>query len=46
MLAHWVSLLRLQGSPLTPPAIEQALHGDLELNTQGLIAWLQREKRQ
>jgi glyoxylase-like metal-dependent hydrolase (beta-lactamase superfamily II) len=46
MLAHWVSLLRLQGSTLTPAAIEQALHGDLELNTQGLIAWLQREKRQ
>ena len=46
MLAHWVSLLRLQGSALTPAAIEQALHGDLELNTQGLIAWLQREKRQ
>ena len=46
MLAHWVSLLRLQGSALMPAAIEQALHGDLELNTQGLIAWLQREKRQ
>lgn len=46
MLAHWVSLLRLQGSTLTPAAIEQALRGDLELNTQGLIAWLQREKRQ
>jgi glyoxylase-like metal-dependent hydrolase (beta-lactamase superfamily II) len=46
MLAHWVSLLRLQGSTLTPAQIEQALHGDLELNTQGLIAWLHREKRQ
>ncbi|HEY8053546.1 MAG: MBL fold metallo-hydrolase [Steroidobacterales bacterium] len=46
MLAHWVSLLRLQGSTLTAGAIEQALLGDLELNTQGLIAWLQREKRQ
>ncbi|GAC1453014.1 MAG: MBL fold metallo-hydrolase [Steroidobacteraceae bacterium] len=46
MLAHWVSLLRLQGSTLTAHDIEQALLGDLELNTQGLIAWLQREKRQ
>jgi glyoxylase-like metal-dependent hydrolase (beta-lactamase superfamily II) len=45
MLAHWVSLLRLQGSTLSAHAIEQALLGDLELNTQGLIAWLQREKR-
>jgi glyoxylase-like metal-dependent hydrolase (beta-lactamase superfamily II) len=46
MLAHWVSLLRLQGSTLSAHDIEQALLGDLELNTQGLIAWLQREKRQ
>jgi glyoxylase-like metal-dependent hydrolase (beta-lactamase superfamily II) len=45
MLAHWVSLLRLQGSTLSAHDIEQALLGDLELNTQGLIAWLQREKR-
>lgn len=45
MLAHWVSLLRLQGSTLGAHDIEQALLGDLELNTQGLIAWLQREKR-
>jgi glyoxylase-like metal-dependent hydrolase (beta-lactamase superfamily II) len=45
MLAHWVSLLRLQGSTLTAQKIEQALLGDLELNTQGLIAWLHREKR-
>lgn len=45
MLAHWVSLLRLQGSTLSAHDIEQALIGDLELNTQGLIAWLQREKR-
>lgn len=45
MLAHWVSLLRLQGSTLTAHDIEQALRGDLELNTQGLIAWLHKEKR-
>jgi glyoxylase-like metal-dependent hydrolase (beta-lactamase superfamily II) len=46
MLAHWVSLLRLQGSTLAAADIEKALSGDLELNTQGLIAWLKREKRQ
>jgi hypothetical protein len=40
-----VSLLRLQGSTLTAHDIEQALLGDLELNTQGLIAWLHKEKR-
>jgi glyoxylase-like metal-dependent hydrolase (beta-lactamase superfamily II) len=45
MLAHWVGLLRLQGSTLPAAQIEQALLGDLELNTQGLIAWLEREKR-
>ena len=45
MLAHWVGLLRLQGSTLPAAQIEHALQGDLELNTQGLIAWLEREKR-
>ena len=45
MLAHWVSLLRLQGSTLAPAEIEHALHGDLELNTEGLIAWLEKEQR-
>jgi glyoxylase-like metal-dependent hydrolase (beta-lactamase superfamily II) len=45
MLAHWVSLLRLQGSTLGAADIEGALRGDLELNTEGLITWLQREKR-
>jgi glyoxylase-like metal-dependent hydrolase (beta-lactamase superfamily II) len=44
MLAHWVALLKAQGTTLAPAQIEQALLGDLELNTQGLIAWLQREK--
>ncbi len=42
MLALWLQLAREQGCRLTDAGIEQALAGDLELNTQGLLAWLER----
>jgi glyoxylase-like metal-dependent hydrolase (beta-lactamase superfamily II) len=42
MLALWIELARREGSTLEPEALERALAGDLELNTQGLIAWLDR----
>jgi glyoxylase-like metal-dependent hydrolase (beta-lactamase superfamily II) len=42
MLALWLRLLRAQGCRLSDAGIEQALAGDLELNTQGLVAWLER----
>ncbi|HEV2227841.1 MAG TPA: MBL fold metallo-hydrolase [Steroidobacteraceae bacterium] len=42
MLALWLALARREGSTLEPQALERALEGDLELNTQGLIAWLDR----
>jgi glyoxylase-like metal-dependent hydrolase (beta-lactamase superfamily II) len=42
MLALWVKLLRAHGCRLTDAGIEQALTGDLDLNTQGLVAWLER----
>jgi glyoxylase-like metal-dependent hydrolase (beta-lactamase superfamily II) len=40
----WLSLAREHGVTLADSAIEQALDGDLTLNTQGLIAWLARTR--
>jgi len=42
MLALWRRLARDHGSRLSDSELEQALAGDLTLNTQGLIAWLTR----
>jgi hypothetical protein len=42
MLALWIELARREGSTLDAAALERALAGDLDLNTQGLIAWLDR----
>jgi glyoxylase-like metal-dependent hydrolase (beta-lactamase superfamily II) len=44
MLALWIELARREGSTLDTAALERALAGDLELNTQGLIAWLDRDR--
>jgi glyoxylase-like metal-dependent hydrolase (beta-lactamase superfamily II) len=46
MLALWIALARREGSTLEDAALEHALAGDLELNTQGLIAWLDRGTEQ
>ena len=43
MLELWIALARREGSTLEAGALERALAGDLELNTQGLIAWLDRD---
>jgi glyoxylase-like metal-dependent hydrolase (beta-lactamase superfamily II) len=42
MLALWLTLARRHGVVLSDAEIERALAGDLDLNTQGLIAWLER----
>jgi len=44
MLALWLKLARREGSRLADAEIGQALAGDLTLNTQGLISWLERER--
>ena len=44
MLELWIALARREGSTFDEREIEHALAGDLELNTQGLIAWLDRSK--
>jgi glyoxylase-like metal-dependent hydrolase (beta-lactamase superfamily II) len=45
MLALWLTLAREHGIRLSDADIEQALAGDLELNTQGLMVWLARSGR-
>jgi glyoxylase-like metal-dependent hydrolase (beta-lactamase superfamily II) len=42
MRALWLQLARAHGVTLADADIEQALSGDLTLNTQGLLAWLAR----
>jgi glyoxylase-like metal-dependent hydrolase (beta-lactamase superfamily II) len=42
MLELWIALAQREGSTLDEREIERVLANDLELNTQGLIAWLDR----
>jgi hypothetical protein len=44
MFALWLKLAREHGCTQTEAQIRQVLGGDLELNTQGLVVWLKREK--
>jgi glyoxylase-like metal-dependent hydrolase (beta-lactamase superfamily II) len=46
MLELWLDLARRHGSPLTDAEIEAVLENDLTLNTQGLMVWLDRLRRQ
>lgn len=41
----WLELLRRHGCTLSDARLDELLGPDLELNTQGLIAWLDRERR-
>jgi len=41
----WLNLAHAHGSVLSDPEIEKVLQGDLDLNTLGLIAWLDRQKK-
>lgn len=41
----WRELAVRHGCPLPPERVLELLEGDLELNTQGLIAWLERRRR-
>jgi hypothetical protein len=45
MRALWLALLRRHGCTLPNARIDEVLGTDLELNTQGLIAWLDRERK-
>src|SRR5437763_11387688 len=45
MLSQWLGLAREHGVKLGDAEIAGLLQGDLDLNTQGLIVWLDRRKR-
>jgi len=45
MLSLWIALAAREGSTLAEGVLERGLENDLELNTQGLIAWLERARR-
>jgi glyoxylase-like metal-dependent hydrolase (beta-lactamase superfamily II) len=45
MRALWLELLRRHGCKLPEARIDEVLGTDLQLNTQGLIAWLDRERK-
>lgn len=45
MAALWQRMLRERGSDLSPEEFNDLLGNDLELNSQGLIAWLERLRR-
>ena len=44
MQALWLKLARREGSHLSDAELGHALEGDLTLNTQGLISWLERAR--
>jgi len=44
MRTLWLDLAQRHGVTLPAAEIEHVLEGDLTLNTQGLLAWLEREK--
>jgi glyoxylase-like metal-dependent hydrolase (beta-lactamase superfamily II) len=45
MLDLWLGLAHEHGAPLSDAQIATLLRSDLDLNTQGLIIWLDRQKR-
>jgi glyoxylase-like metal-dependent hydrolase (beta-lactamase superfamily II) len=44
MLQLWLGLARAHGIVASEAKIREVLGGDLELNTQGLVVWLKRQK--
>lgn len=45
MMDMWLKLLQQQGSTLSSREVSDWLEGDLELNAQGLVIWLQRQRK-
>ncbi len=41
----WLGLLKQHGSTISEARVDDLLGGDLDLNAQGLVAWLERQKR-
>jgi flagellar biosynthesis regulator FlaF len=45
MWQQWLAAARAHGCRQTDEQLAEFLAGDLDLNTQGLVVWLQREQR-
>ena len=45
MRASWLELARLHGSPVSEAQFDELLKMDLDLNAQGLVAWLHRKRK-
>jgi glyoxylase-like metal-dependent hydrolase (beta-lactamase superfamily II) len=45
MLCQWLGLAHEHGTACSDTEIAELLRGDLDLNTHGLIAWLDRQKK-
>jgi glyoxylase-like metal-dependent hydrolase (beta-lactamase superfamily II) len=45
MLDLWLKLLQQQGSTVAPGDVAKLLESDLELNSQGLLMWFARQRR-
>jgi glyoxylase-like metal-dependent hydrolase (beta-lactamase superfamily II) len=45
MLQMWLQLLQQQGSTVPADEVAKLLESDLELNSQGLLIWFQRQRR-
>jgi glyoxylase-like metal-dependent hydrolase (beta-lactamase superfamily II) len=45
MRASWLQLAKLHGSPVTEAQFDELLKLDLDLNAQGLVAWLHRKRK-
>jgi glyoxylase-like metal-dependent hydrolase (beta-lactamase superfamily II) len=45
MMELWLKLLQQQGSTMAVAEVARLLESDLELNTQGLLIWLERRRK-
>jgi hypothetical protein len=45
MFQLWLKLLQQQGSTLAEGDVAKLLESDLELNSQGLLIWFARQRR-
>lgn len=45
MMELWLQLLQQQGSTMAADEVAQLLEADLELNTQGLLIWFERQRK-
>jgi glyoxylase-like metal-dependent hydrolase (beta-lactamase superfamily II) len=45
MMELWLKLLQQQGSTMAADEVAKLLEADLELNTQGLLVWFERQRK-